>query len=95
MWTNLEKQRQKDNDAYVKAMTDYEKAHDGKCGSISFNGKSAPYQMVRPNVEFITLQGMSSECGKVSYKVKITYERGFTDVKQVEVLEKITQSNSP
>ena len=95
MWAKLEKQRQKDNDAYVKVMTDYEKAHDGKCGSISFYGMSAPYQMVKPNVEFITLQGMSSECGKVSYKVKITYERGFTDVKQVEVLEKITQSNSP
>jgi hypothetical protein len=95
MWTNLDKQRKKDNDAYVKAMTDYEKAHDGKCGSISYYGMSAPYQMVKPNVEFITLQGMSSECGKVSYKVKITYERGFTDVKQVEVLEKMTQSNSP
>ncbi|HSY10414.1 MAG TPA: hypothetical protein VK840_05815 [Candidatus Dormibacteraeota bacterium] len=95
MWAKLEKQRQKDNDAYVKAMTDYEKAHGGKCGPISFYGISSPFQNVESNVQIFTLQGMSSECGKVSYKVEVTYERGFNNVKQVEVLEKIAPSNNP
>ena len=50
---------------------------------------SAPYKMIEPDVEFITLQGMSSECGKVAYKVKITYAGHFVGVKEVEILEKL------
>jgi hypothetical protein len=79
------------NVVYIKAMTDYEKAHGGKCGSISFTGMSGPFQRVSSHAKIFTLQGVSSECGKLSYKVKVTYEGLFDDVKKVEILEKITQ----
>jgi hypothetical protein len=96
MWAKLEKQRQKDNDVYVKAMTDYEKAHGGKCGSISFYGRSGPFQVLKPRVEIIHLLGMSSECGKLAYKIKITYKDDTRfKVKQVEVLEKVTPPSIP
>jgi hypothetical protein len=81
---------QKEIAAYLKAMTDYEKAHGGKCGSISLYGIDGN-QLIEPNIEFITLLGMSSECGKVSYKVKITYKGHFYDVKDVKILEKLEQ----
>jgi hypothetical protein len=81
---------QQNNDVYTKAMVDYEKAHGGKCGSISFHGTSGPFQKVKSHVEIFTLQGMSSECGMLNYRVKVTYQDLFNDVKQVEILKKIT-----
>jgi hypothetical protein len=88
----LDKEWQQNNDAYAKAMTDYEKVHGGKCGSISLYSFGGPFdQMIEPNIEFITLQGMSSECGKVSYKAKIIYSGHFDIVKKVEILEKLEQ----
>jgi hypothetical protein len=92
MWKKLNEQKQKNEDAYRQAMMDYEKAHGGKCGSISFYGMSGPFQVVESRVEILKLQGTSSECGKLDYKVKITYkDDNRSVVKQVEVLEKITQ----
>ncbi len=79
---------------YTKAMMDYEKAHGGKCGTISFYGLNGPFQKVTSRVEIFMLQGMSSECGKLNYRVKVTYEGLFNDVKQVEILEKITDQKS-
>lgn len=90
MWANLEKQRKHDNDAYIKAMTDYENAHGGKCGTISLYGMSSPFENVSPRVQIFILQGISSECGKLNYKVKVTYRGNFDDVKTVEILEKLT-----
>jgi hypothetical protein len=81
---------QQNNDVYTKAMVAYEKAHGGKCGSISFYGMSGPYQKVMSHIQIFTLQGTSSECGKLNYRVKVTYEGLFNDVKRVEILEKIT-----
>jgi hypothetical protein len=91
MWKKLDEQERKNVDAYRQAMMDYEKAHGGKCGSIVYSGMSAPYQFVGPHVEIIRLQGSSSKCGRLDYKVKITYEDNRRIAKQVEVLEKITQ----
>lgn len=81
---------QQNNDVYTKAMVDYEKANGGKCGTISFYGMSGPYQKLTSHIQIFTLQGTSSECGKLNYRVKVTYEGLFNDVKQVEILEKIT-----
>jgi hypothetical protein len=91
MWQKLDDQEQKNNEAYVKAMMDYEKSHGNKCGPISLYGMSAPYQFVEPHVETIMLQGTSTNCGKLDYRVKIIYGDNLGIVKQVEVLEKITQ----
>lgn len=91
MWANLEKQRKHDEDAYAKAMTDYEKAHGDKCGIISFHGESSPFEKVSPHVRIFILLGKSSQCGQVSYKVKVTYEHNFDGVKTVEILEKLTE----
>lgn len=92
MWKklNINPPRQPDYTIYSKAMVDYEKAHGRKCGSISFYRISGPFQKVTSRVEIFTLQGMSSECGKLNYRVKVSYEGLFNDVKQVEILEKIT-----
>ncbi len=93
MWAKLNKQRQKDGDTYAKAMMDYEKTHGGKCGTISFYGMSAPFQTVAPHVETFTLLGMSGGCGKLEYKVKVTYGRNLDDVKKVEILEKLARKS--
>ena len=90
MWANLDKQRKHDENAYAKAMTDYEKSHGGKCGAVSFYGESSPFENLSPHVQIFTLLGKSSQCGQVSYKVKVTYEHNFDDVKTVEILEKLT-----
>ena len=81
---------QQNDDVYTKAMVNYEKANGGKCGSISFHGTSGPFQKVTSHVEIFTLQGISSECGMLNYRVKVTYKGLFNDVKQVEILKKIT-----
>jgi hypothetical protein len=91
MWMKLNEQNQKNEDAYRQAMMEYEKAHGDKCGSIFCSGMSGPFQVVGPDVEILRLQGTSSECGKLDYKVKITYGDNRGIVKKVEVLEKITQ----
>jgi hypothetical protein len=88
---NFNPPRQPDYTIYTKAMMAYEKAHGGKCGSISFNGLNGPIQKVTSRVEIFTLQGTSSECGKLNYRVKVTYEGLFDDVKQVEILEKVAE----
>jgi hypothetical protein len=90
MWKKLNEQKQKNEDAYRQAMMDYEKAQGDKCGSIAYSGMSGPVQVVEPTVEILRLQGSSSECGKLDYKVKITYGDNRGVVRQVEVLEKIT-----
>jgi hypothetical protein len=89
MWAKLDKQRHHDEEAYAKAMTDYEKAHGDKCGTISCYGMSAPFETVAPHVQTFILMGISSECGKLEYKVKVTYQNQFDDVKKVEILEKL------
>jgi hypothetical protein len=71
---------------------DYDKAHGGNCGTISFFGTNGPVQKVSPYIEIFTLQGMSSECGKLSYKVRVTRDDLFNDVKKVEILEKIADA---
>ena len=53
---------------------------------------SGPIQKVSSQVGIFTLQGMSSECGKLTYKVKVTYDDLFNDVKKVEILEKMADS---
>ena len=94
-WAKLGLRRQNNYDVnavYTKAMTDYEKAHGEKCGFVSFYGTNGPVQKVTSHVEIFTLQGMSGECGKLSYKVKVTRDDLFNDVKKVEILEKITDA---
>ncbi len=91
---NINPPRQPDYTIYTKAMMDYEKAHDGKCGTIAFYGMSGPYQKVTSHIQIFTLQGTSSECGRLNYRVKVTYEGLFNDVKQVDILEKITDQRS-
>lgn len=93
-WAKLYPPRPEDNDVYLKAMMDYEKAHGGKCGSISFYGISGPFQRVSPRVEIFTLRGMSSEGGALNYKVRVTYADFFNDAKKVEILEEMTQPRS-
>ncbi|MGO8763942.1 MAG: discoidin domain-containing protein [Limisphaerales bacterium] len=88
MWAKLETQRQKDNDAYVKAMMDYEKAHGGKYGPISLYGMRGPFQEETSQVKIFTLMGMSSIYGELDYKVKVTCADNFEDVKEVEILER-------
>jgi len=91
-FSDVEGQYQKNVAAYRKAMMDYEQAHRGKCGTIFFSSLSTPIQIVGPRVQIYKLQGSSNECGYEDYKVEITYEDGACRiVKQVEVLEKITQ----
>jgi hypothetical protein len=94
MWAKLYQQRQHDQDAYAKAMTDYEKTHGDKCGIISFYGESSPFENPAPNVHIFTLLGKSIECGNVSYKVKVTYKHDFDNVKEVKVLEKLPNKTS-
>jgi hypothetical protein len=96
MWKKLNDQRLKNNDAYKNAMMNYEKSHGDKCGVISLYGMGGPFQYMKPNVQTMILQGMSSKCGLLNYKVKITYaDKIYQDVKQVEVLEKITNTDTP
>jgi hypothetical protein len=90
---NINPPGQSDHNVYTKAMTDYEKAHGGKCGSISFLATNGPVQKLGPQVEIFTLQGVSRECGKLRYRVKVTRGALFNDVKKVEILEKITDQN--
>jgi hypothetical protein len=91
MWAKLNEQKQKNEEAYRQAMMEYEKAHGDKCGSIISTGMSGSFQVEGPDVGILRLQGTSSECGKLDYKVKITYGDNRGIVKKVEVLEKITQ----
>jgi hypothetical protein len=88
---NFNPPRQPDYAIYTKAMVAYENAHGGKCGTISFYGVSGPYQRVASHIRIFTLQGTSSECGKLNYGVKVTCEGLFDDVKRVDILEKLTQ----
>ena len=86
---NLNEQQQKNNDVYARAMMDYEKAHGGNCGPISYYGMSAPFETLAPHVQTFTLMGKSSKCGDLKYKVKVTYGLFMEDVKKVEILEKL------
>lgn len=52
-------------------------------------GMSAPFQNVAPHVQIFTLMGKSSGCGKLEYKVKVTFASHFEGVKKVEILEKL------
>ena len=90
-WAKVEEQQRKDNAVYIKAMADYEKAHGGECGAISLYGMRmvGPVQWVEPHVRIYILQGMSSECGMLEYKIKVTYGRHPWNVKKVEILEKL------
>ncbi len=97
MEKKLAEQEQKNKDAYSQAMTDYEKAHGGNCGTIVFSGLSLSYgknlQNAEPDVRILKLRGTSSVCGNLYYKAKITYPnyRRIGIVKQVEILEKATE----
>lgn len=89
MWKKLNEQRQHYEGACAKAMMDYEKSHGGNCGPISYYGMSAPIHTVSPHVETFILMGMSGKCGKLIYKVKVTYGLFMEDVTKVEILEKL------
>lgn len=85
-------QKQETENAFSQAMTKYEKAHGGKCGSISYAGLGGPFQVVDSRVQIFKLFGTSSECGALIYKIKVTCgDDGQNIIKQVEVLGKITQ----
>lgn len=89
---DAKKQYQKNVDLYRKAMMEYEKAQDGKCGNIFFSRLGQPLQVVDPHIRIHDLQGSSSGCGYQDYKVKITYaDDDYFVVKSVEILEKITK----
>lgn len=92
VWAKFNKQKQETENTFSQAMTDYDKAHGGKCGSISYAGLGGPFQVVDSRVQIFKLFGTSSECGAQIYKVKVTYgDDGLNTMKQVEVLGKITQ----
>src|SRR5690242_2842439 len=92
LWRKVRDQEQKNFDAFERAMTAYEKAHGGKCGSVAYEGLSGPFKKVGRRTEIFKLMGKSSECGGLEYKVKVTYaDEVFQTVKKVEILEKLTQ----
>lgn len=58
MSKKLDEQERKNNDAYSQAMTDYEKAHGGNCGTIIYSGYAAVgknLQNAEPNVRIVKL----------------------------------------
>ena len=91
MWQKLDEQEQKEKAAYAQAMTDYEQAHGGQCGPISYYGQSGPLQVVAPHTRICKLLGVSSKCGHLDYQAKITYEDSRCQVvKQIEIIAKLT-----
>ena len=90
MWQRLETQECRNKEAYCQAMMDYEHSHGGKCGIISLYGMSGPILKSAPDAEICSLQGSSSVCGKLNYKVRITYtDQRHDEVKEVEILQKL------
>lgn len=98
MWAKLDKQRQKENNIYVAAMMDYEKAHGGKCGDITLYGNGPrvePVQTVNDQPVWVEiLKGNSSQCGILTYKARVTYKDERYEVKRVEILEKLPETNN-
>lgn len=86
------RQYQKNVELYEQVMTDYEKAHGDSCGHIMFSSIVGPMQKPEPHVEICKLQGSSSRCGYLNYKVRVTYadDADFV-VKTVEILERMPQ----
>jgi hypothetical protein len=90
MWKKLDEQRHKMNKAFIQGMEDYEKAHGGQCGAITYYGIGR-IKTVEPNVWLCDLKGKSSECGILDYRARITFtDKTHNLVKGVEILEKIT-----
>ncbi len=89
MWKKLDEQQHKMYEAFGQAMMDYEKAHGGKCGIITYYGIGR-IKTVEPDVWICDLKGKSSECGILAYRAKVTFmDKTYKAVKRIEILEKI------
>jgi len=88
-WNGFDAQIRQNENIYTQAMMDYEKAHGGNCGTISYYGILVPPEVAWTNVEIAFLEGMSSKCGKVAYEIQITCEEDYKRVEHVEVVEKL------
>jgi hypothetical protein len=97
MWTKLIAQEKQNHQVYAQAMTDYEKAHGGNGGAISFYGFGAPFQEISPDSEIMTVEGKSSQGERLHYRAKVAYGQNRDIVKQVEILEKLPdkETNKP
>jgi hypothetical protein len=92
MCAKLNKQEQKRDTIYLKAMMDYEKAHGGKCGVIT-NYTASFQDAGSPGVWVGILNGKSSKGGILAYKVEVTCkDEPLSFVKRVKILEKITDN---
>ncbi len=92
MCEKLNKQEQKRDTVYLKAMMDYEKAHGGKCGAIT-NFTASFQDAGSPGIWVGILNGKSSKGGILAYKVEVTCkDEPLSFVKRVKILERITDN---